>query len=640
MTIFRQTAASCLLVLIAFCTSGLGQQDSLKAIINHTADQKTRTTAFNELISTIEWATPDSTIKYCELFLKEPGIEEDLASMGNISYYIGRAHRSKGDYSTALEHFGQSQLLYESIPDSINIAKATYQLGILNLFRGNLAISLQHLTRALNIYQVVGTENDIADMYNALASYYADNNQKEIALEKYNEALVIYQKLQDTTGMANAHANLGYTYVEQKEYELAEYHLLKQGKFDSLQNSNWGLGFHYDFMGYLYEEQDRFNLALKWYSQALKTRKGEKSHYNLCESNLSVASVLHNLNRHQAALPYLEEVISFQDSHESLSQQGEAYEIMSKCYAAIGHHEKALSYHILLKSITDSIYQNKKLEELASMETAIKKTELDAEIQLLNKENEIAELSLFQQKKLARASMFSSTLLLGLGLILFLLYRKIKTQKAEIESALKEKDILLREIHHRVKNNLQIISSVLSLQSRQSKDSSIQQAINEGRNRVRSMALIHQNLYQKENLTGVSVTHYLEKLVGELFHTYNINSEVIKLKLAIEEIDLDVDTMIPLGLIINELVSNSLKHAFKDAHEGYINISLREVSNSLILNVDDNGIGVSEEEMAKSNSFGNRLIKAFSQKLKADYKIEKDNGTKVTMVISNYLKAA
>jgi len=130
------------------------------------------------------------------------------------------------------------------------------------------------------------------------------------------------------------------------------------------------------------------------------------------------------------------------------------------------------------------------------METAIKKAELDTEIKLLNKENQIAQISLSQQKKLVTASMFSSTIFLAFGLLLFLLYRKIKAQKLEIETALKEKDILLREIHHRVKNNLQIISSVLSLQSRQSKDSGIQQAINEGRNRVRSMALIHQNLYQ------------------------------------------------------------------------------------------------------------------------------------------------
>ncbi len=625
---------------MVLCTKGLGQQDSLKALISHSTEQKKRTSAFNELIATIEWATPDSTIKYCELFLEEPGIEEDLFSMGNISYYLGRAYRSRGDYSKALEHFAQSQLLYESISDSSNIAKATYQLGILNLFRGSMSTSLQHLSRALDIYQQVGSPNDIADMYNALASYYSDNNQLDAAIEKYKEALVIYEEQNDTSGRANVHANLGMSYIEEKEYTLAEEHLLRQGKLDSLLGTNWGLGFHYDFMGYLYEEQERYTLALKWYDQALRTRKKEKSHYNICESNLSIASVLHKLNRYRAALPYLEEVISYQDSHQSLSQQERAYATLSKCYTALGQYENALSYHKLLKSTTDSIYQKEKLEELASMETAMKKSELDAEIQVLNKENEIAELSLLQQKKLVRASIFTSTIFLGLGLVLFLLYRKIKTQKTEIESALKEKDILLREIHHRVKNNLQIISSVLSLQSRQSKDSNIQQAINEGRNRVRSMALIHQNLYQRENLTGVNVTHYLEKLVEELFHTYNINRDVIQLDLAIEEIDLDVDTMIPLGLIINELVSNSLKHAFDENENGQITISLREEHDNLVLKVMDDGKGVTEEELFKSNSFGNRLLRAFSQKLKAKYSIETRDGTKITMTISNYLKAA
>lgn len=632
-----QTTAVLLLILLSVASS---QEDSLKTVIQESVDAQARISAFNELISIIPWATPDSTVKYCELFLQEPGVQEDLTSQANISYYMGRAFRSKGDFTIALEHFGKSQSISERIPDSLNIARATYQLGILNLFRSNLATSLQYLTRALTIYQAVGTDNDIADMYNALASYYSDDDQLDIALEKYNEALVIYKKLDDTTGMSNANANLGYTYIEKKQFQLAEKHLLRQGELDSLQNSNWGLGFHYDFMGYLYEEQSRFPLALKWYQRALKTRKGEKSHYNICESNLSVASVLHKLDRPRAALPYLEEVISFKDAHGSLSQQERAYETLSICYAELGDHENALTYHKLFKITTDSIYQNKKVEELASMETTIKKAELDAEIVLLNKENEIAELSLYQQKRIVRSSMFASSMFLLLGLVLFLLYRKIKNQKIELETAVKEKDILLREIHHRVKNNLQIISSVLSLQSRQSKDSSIQQAINEGRNRVRSMALIHQNLYQKENLTGVKVIHYLEKLVEELFHTYNINKELIRLNLSIDEIDLDVDTMIPLGLIINELVSNSLKHAFKDIPDGYIEISLKEVNDKLVLNVADNGIGISKLEMAQSNSFGNKLIKAFSQKLKADYKIEKNNGTKVTMIISNYLKAA
>ena len=135
-------------------------------------------------------------------------------------------------------------------------------------------------------------------------------------------------------------------------------------------------------------------------------------------------------------------------------------------------------------------------------------------------------------------------------------------QNTIVFEALKEKDFLLREIHHRVKNNLQVISSLLSLQARQIGDKNIQKAINEGRSRVRSMALIHQNLYQNENLTGVSVERYLSNLLSELFDTYKVDSDKITLHFNIQDIDLDVDTMVPFGLILNELISNCLKHAF------------------------------------------------------------------------------
>ena len=154
------------------------------------------------------------------------------------------------------------------------------------------------------------------------------------------------------------------------------------------------------------------------------------------------------------------------------------------------------------------------------------------------------------------------------------------------------------------------------------------------------MALIHQNLYQEENLTGINVKTYLDKLVGELFDTYKISKDKVSLDLNINSLDLDVDTMIPLGLIINELVSNSLKHAFNEKEKGKIYISLSEQNGELDLTVSDDGKGVDVEKMYKSKSFGNRLIKAFGQKLKADLIIKSENGTVVNMKIKNYKKAS
>jgi len=178
-----------------------------------------------------------------------------------------------------------------------------------------------------------------------------------------------------------------------------------------------------------------------------------------------------------------------------------------------------------------------------------------------------------------------------LSFFLLQLYRKVRAQKAVIAKALSEKDLLLREIHHRVKNNLQLVSSLLTLQGRSIDDEMAQQAIREGQSRVRSMALIHQDLYNKENLMDIGVKQYVEKLTQELFDTYRVDKNRIILQMDVQDMELDVDTLVPLGLIINELITNSLKYAFPEGRKGNLLLSLSKTEGLLYLRVSDDGVG-------------------------------------------------
>ena len=216
--------------------------------------------------------------------------------------------------------------------------------------------------------------------------------------------------------------------------------------------------------------------------------------------------------------------------------------------------------------------------------------------------------------------------------------QKAKNHKnAIISKALKEKETLLREIHHRVKNNLQFISSLLGLQSDNIEDQVALGALQEGQDRVQSMALIHQNLYQEENLTGVDMHDYFNKLIQGLFDSYNIHDDRIQLELNIEDINLDVDTVIPMGLIVNELITNSLKYAFPEGHNGKITIQLKELDKALSLSISDDGVGISEiEKHNLGDSFGYKLIHAFTLQLDAEMSIERSAGTSVNFTIRNY----
>jgi len=218
-------------------------------------------------------------------------------------------------------------------------------------------------------------------------------------------------------------------------------------------------------------------------------------------------------------------------------------------------------------------------------------------------------------------------------------YLVSETEKEVIAQSLKEKDTLLREIHHRVKNNLQVISALLTLQSKYVDDDKALSALKEGQGRVHSMALIHQDLYQHDNLKGVNAKNYFEKLTNTLIETYQTKESSVELRSEIDPILLDVDTMIPLGLIVNELISNALKHAFRHRDSGLILIEMKERDQQLFLKIEDDGSGA-DLQILEKKSFGFSLIRSFARRLDAELIINSDQGLEVIMQIKNYKKAA
>jgi two-component sensor histidine kinase len=213
--------------------------------------------------------------------------------------------------------------------------------------------------------------------------------------------------------------------------------------------------------------------------------------------------------------------------------------------------------------------------------------------------------------------------------------RKLTAEKAKTERLLRDRETLLREIHHRVKNNLQVVSSLLSIQGRELAEGDAKTAVIEGRNRVQSMALIHQFLYGEHNLSSINMTHYVTELSRRLLSAYSIDPDQVELHVEVDNIMLDVDTAIPLGLIINELITNSLKHAFPEKCEGNLWVSLKDQGGVLTLQVRDDGVGIGHAKKSAS-AFGMTLLNAFKQKLDGQYDIFPDPGFKVEYRVRNY----
>jgi PAS domain S-box-containing protein len=204
-----------------------------------------------------------------------------------------------------------------------------------------------------------------------------------------------------------------------------------------------------------------------------------------------------------------------------------------------------------------------------------------------------------------------------------------KQAEERIKASLKEKEVLLKEIHHRVKNNLQIISSLLNLQSGYIQDQQAGELFKESRNRVKSMALIHEKLYQSKDLARIDFAEYVRNLTTHLFRSYGVNAHAVGLKINVEKVLLDIDTAIPCGLIVNELVTNSLKYAFPPGVAGEICVALRpESDGKLALMVSDNGTGLPPDfNFRTTESLGLQLVGTLADQLEGTITLDHNGGT-------------
>ncbi len=199
----------------------------------------------------------------------------------------------------------------------------------------------------------------------------------------------------------------------------------------------------------------------------------------------------------------------------------------------------------------------------------------------------------------------------------------------EIKKSLQEKEILLKEVQHRVKNNLQVISSMLDLQTDYVNDTGVSKMFIEAQKRVKSMALVHEQMYQSEVLTDLDFSQYIENLGNYLFKIYGVNTKQISMDISINEANIDFNRAILLGLIVNELVSNSLKYAFPDGLKGEVKINLDSDDQFFVLTTSDNGIGLPEKfRLRQTKSLGLQLVQALTHQLKGSIKIDRRKGTK------------
>jgi len=528
---------------------------------------------------------------------------EYLSQLNSYHSGVGMVHAIGGELPVALRHFMISDSLSNVSGNAVAIMESQYMLGTTFLALGQFEKAIKVLSAVEQRHKNGNTDFEIVAVYSNLSSAYYGLDSSEIALSYLDKNLIEGRRIGDSITVGNVFINRGNIYNWLKEYDLADENYAKAEIVFKQANNT-----------FLYN-----NTQLKrinnWLAHGVKYAEG---------------------------LEKLKELTSYFKKMENLTELNESYKYVAQIQYALKQYKEAYESYQLYDSLNTALSKENYSDQVTQLETVYetslhkRESEKQAGIALLEKQkNE-------EKNRLLIVIGSAAVLLLIILIAVIMLYSRLQQsrnlvndQKEKIEKREMEKSILLKELHHRVKNNLQIVSSLLHLQSENVKETSAINAFKDGQNRVEAMAMIHHYLYSTDELTTLEVDKYFTQLVKSVTYSYGYQQDEVDLSLDITTKAIDVDLAIPLGLIANELISNSFKHAFKNVEKPMLKLALI-MDENLTLIIADNGPGMGDKPLQSHNgSFGMDLIQSLTKQLKAELKYDQSNGSYFELIIPN-----
>ncbi|WP_010521797.1 tetratricopeptide repeat-containing sensor histidine kinase [Aquimarina agarivorans] len=490
---------------------------------------------------------------------------------------------------------------------------------------GNIELSLNAAFKALEYYKILNLEKDQAICYTLIASSYLVNKDYNAAISFFLKAKKYYlnkNKFLD----ANITLNLGETYRNKGnidsakicfKYVLNSNKLLKDDIIESYSLGNLGM---------VYNFENNLALAKQNLNKALEILKKLDDPYSTSVYIAELGLIEQKENNSALAEKKILKAYDMAKQAGLKEQLRDFSEMLTNLYEENQQFDKAFKYQKLFQIYQDSLVNKENIKKIEQLKASYEIEKRETEIGLLSTINKT-------QKKWVFSLGIGISLLL---LLSYLLYRGnlnikrknqlLATQKEEITRKEQEKALLLKELNHRVKNNLQMISSLLSLQSNKLSGHPAQEAIITGKQRVEALSLVHRKLYQEGVDTRIHVKEYISELILGLFHGFNANFEP---EFDIKDVSINIDSAIPLALIVNEIIINALKYAYVDIENPTLKVAIEPKSeNRLSIEISDNGIGFdSSKTEAKTNSLGLKIINSLVLQLEGIIKRTTNNGT-------------
>jgi two-component sensor histidine kinase len=600
--------------------------DSLKRILQKNILDTSEVNVLLDIAKYYVKVSPDSAIQYAEKANTKANEINFIKGIWSSNEIIGNAYFITNEYELGIGHYNEA-LKWNKDP-RID-AKIKLNLGNSYLFVGQEQKGLELFLQLIDYFKSISDSNKLGDTYASIGGAFYMAGDSKNAIDYLSKAVTFSSLENDPQQYAVILRNLGAAQIGTNAVEEGLENIKKSSRILEEREITFELMANYINLGAAYGNLGLDDSVTTYMILANNLAKelGNPLYQIYSYRNIALANL--NKKEYQLAIINYQKALEISDDQEPtpsvLQNQVEIYNGLAIVYEELGKFDKAYSYLNQLLNYKDSLNQMESSIALQDLEKKYQSVQKDAEIALLNEKEAKSKVEIEKRSLQNKITFFTAIFLALIGIISLFFWRKnsrlnhnLVRKTDALQEALGENEILLKETHHRVKNNLQMISSLLNLQANQEADPSIVDALKEGQNRVKSVALIHEKLYQNESLAQIDFKEYIENLSNHLFMLQRNNAE---LKLDINNILVDMDTAIPLGLIINELLTNSLKYALNQDNR-VINLSLIKEEDYLLI-YDDHGPGIPEDfDIKKSDSLGMKLIHMLSRQITGTINID------------------
>ncbi|MFA9390906.1 MAG: histidine kinase dimerization/phosphoacceptor domain -containing protein [Prolixibacteraceae bacterium] len=572
-------------------------------------------------------------IKLSKLRETNPGTETEVYTLIKLSYYSLNDPIKSSIYSR--EALRQARAIGYKKAE----AQALSYLGEAEKLLGNNVQSIDYYLKSIKIFRELNLTYFEANALSSLAKIYSNEGDKLNAKHYFKEAIQRLTEFHDTIYVSSAQLNMGEFYRKFAELDSAiEYYNIALTNLESIKvKSNLktieenratifgNLGMVFLAQGNPVKAKPNLEQANQYFTDHFEPYR--KSVYQ-CE--LGKLYILEGKVQKGEAL--INESLQMAQEAQLKEQIKDFSKELSAFYEQQNQPQKALRFYQQYKLYDDSLKNVENVRKLEQQQSQFQLSRKDEEIEILNKINKLQRIlgmGLFAGVLVVIVFIF---IVIRANLRIKVINKEITLQKQLVEEREKEKALLLRELNHRVKNNLQMVASLLSLHSRQLKGHPAAEALMEGKYRVEALTLIHQKLYRDDVDTKIDLKDYIEELSQNLVMNFNKD---FKLELYLVPFIMKIDKAIPLGLILNELLTNSLKYGKAEGKQPVLKISIQKLPEHVLLIIEDNGTGLPVDfDFKRTDSFGLKLVHSLINQLGGKIDWSSENGTQWTITLN------